>query len=187
MSRRLIYVVGPSGAGKDSVLYWLRKHLPATAPVHWARRTIDRPPSGVPEAEDHASVDTTTFAKMVNERLFAMHWDANGHRYGVPHCELNVLNLPNYCVMVNGSRVHLPTAAQSYPGLTVLHITADPLVLRERLIRRGRETLEAIEARLKRNIPLSLPSGCALLEVRNNATLEQVGQELMERLLADDF
>jgi ribose 1,5-bisphosphokinase PhnN len=61
MNRRLIYVVGPSGAGKDSVLSWLRQHTPLAAPVHWARRTIDRPKVNLPNAEDHFSVDKATF------------------------------------------------------------------------------------------------------------------------------
>ena len=28
MNQRLVYVVGPSGAGKDSLLAWLREHAP---------------------------------------------------------------------------------------------------------------------------------------------------------------
>lgn len=39
----LIYVVGPSGAGKDSVLAWLRQRIPASQGVHFAQRCIDRP------------------------------------------------------------------------------------------------------------------------------------------------
>ena len=55
MNARLIYVMGPSGAGKDSVLGWLREHLPAEMPVHWARRTITRPASAGGEA--HEAID----------------------------------------------------------------------------------------------------------------------------------
>lgn len=187
MNRRLIYVVGPSGAGKDSVLSWLRQHTPGSAPVHWARRTIDRLNSAEPGAEDHEHVDAVAFEQLVTDSSFAMQWDANAHRYGIRHAELIRLNDSSGCVMVNGSRVHLPTAARDYPGLTVVHITATPDVLRQRLLARGRESKQAIEARMMRQIPLEIPLGCALVEVHNNSTLDKVGQQLLVQLDAFEF
>jgi ribose 1,5-bisphosphokinase len=53
-------------------------------------------------------------------------------------------------VMVNGSRAYLDEAKRRFPGLTVLHITAPTEVLRARLLARGRENEQAIEARLSR-------------------------------------
>ena len=40
---RLVYVAGPSGAGKDSVIEFARQHLPPGAKVRFAQRTITRP------------------------------------------------------------------------------------------------------------------------------------------------
>ena len=37
MSQRLIFVMGPSGAGKDSVLEWLRQHLPEQQLVQYSK------------------------------------------------------------------------------------------------------------------------------------------------------
>jgi ribose 1,5-bisphosphokinase len=182
MNRRLIYVVGPSGAGKDSVLLWMRQHTPESAPVHWARRTIDRPNSTEPGAENHEQVDTAAFEALVADAAFSMHWDANTHRYGIRHSELESLNDSSWCVMVNGSRAHLPLAARDYPGLTVLHITATPAVLYQRLLARGRESKQAIEARMLRHIPLDIPTGCALVEVHNDSTLDEAGQQLQAQL-----
>ncbi len=184
MNRRLIYVVGPSGAGKDSVLSWLREHTPASAPVYWARRTINRSASNDPRDEAHESVASPDFERLVGDAAFAMQWEANTHQYGIRQSELRYLNDPMFSVMVNGSRAHLPIAAHDYPGLTVLHITADAAVLRERLQRRGRESAEAIEARLKRNIDFSVPNGCTLIEINNTTTLEMAGQQLMDQLRA---
>ena len=56
---RLVYCMGPSGAGKDSLLDWLRAHLPTPCPVHWAQRTISR--SAMPGGEAHESVSPETF------------------------------------------------------------------------------------------------------------------------------
>jgi ribose 1,5-bisphosphokinase len=88
---------------------------------------------------------------------------------------------------VNGSRAHLPDAASAYPGLTVLHITADRVVLRERLMRRGRESIDAIEARLKRHVELTAPSGCSWIEIRNDTTVDAAGEQLLAYLQTYDF
>ncbi len=179
MKAKLIYVVGPSGAGKDSLLNWLRAHLAADLPVAWARRTINRP--AALDGELHESVATDEFNQLLSSQQFAMHWAANDHLYGIRHAELRSLADPNW-VFVNGSRPHIPQAAQLYPGMTVLHITADKEVLRERLLSRGRESSQAIENRLDRMPKLQVPSGCQLIEIHNHERLETTGQQLLEAL-----
>ena len=179
MNQRLIYVVGPSGAGKDSLLNWLRAHVPSHLPVAWARRTINRP--GTTDGELHESVTTAQFDALIESQQLAVHWAANEHLYGIRHTELEPLKHRQW-IFVNGSRAHLPVAAQEYPGLTVLHITADIEVLRQRLKSRGRETLEAIENRLQRIPPLVVPMGCTLIEIQNNHSLETSGHKLILEL-----
>jgi len=184
MNAKLIYVVGPSGAGKDSLLNWLRSHLAADLPVVWARRTINRPVA--PEGEMHESVSSDVFNQLLTAQQFAMHWAANEHLYGIRHEELRSL-ADQVWVFVNGSRQHLPQAAQLYPGMTVLHITADKEVLRERLLSRGRESKQAIENRLDRTPKLQVPSGCQLIEIHNHERLDSTGPQLLQllRLLPD--
>lgn len=182
MNQRLIYVVGPSGAGKDSLLSWLRQQTPVSAPVHWARRTINRPNSEDPRSEQHEAVDDAVFEGLLASDQFAMHWQANSHRYGIRNSELSLLKNHNYSVFVNGSRAHLPQAALAFPQLTVLHITADLSVLRERLRLRARESDAAIEARLHRTVDLDLPTGCHLVEIENNTSLEVSGRQLLLHL-----
>lgn len=179
MNQRLIYVVGPSGAGKDSLLNWLRVHLPSHLPVAWARRTINRP--GTTEGESHESVTTAQFDALLESQQLALHWAANDQLYGVRHTQLAPLKQGQW-IFVNGSRAHLPVAARQYPGLTVLHITADIDVLQQRLRSRGRETVEAIENRLQRIPPLAVPLGCTWIEIQNNHSLETSGQQLLLEL-----
>jgi ribose 1,5-bisphosphokinase len=179
MNARLIYVVGPSGAGKDSLLHWLRQHLPTSLPVHWARRTINRPCTS--EGEMHESVNTLEYAQLLATEQLAMHWQANDHLYGIRQTELAPLAQQQW-VFVNGSRAHLPQAARLCPGLTVLHITASTEVLRQRLLGRGRESLKAIENRLQRSIALQLPPACALIEIHNHDSLESSGRQLLAAL-----
>jgi ribose 1,5-bisphosphokinase len=179
MNGRLIYIVGPSGAGKDSLLAWVREHLPASAPLHWARRAITRPADAGGEA--HECLDTEGFENVVQAQGFAMHWQANGLRYGIRREELAHLThaVQGQWVLLNGSRAYLPEAARLYPGMTVIHITADAKVLRQRLAKRGRESAQEIERRIERAVALQVPEGSALHEVRNNDQLEAAGRQLM--------
>jgi ribose 1,5-bisphosphokinase len=174
MNTRLIYVMGPSGAGKDSVLGWLREHLPTGMPVHWARRTITRPAAAGGEA--HEATDAPSFEQWRKQDAFALAWHANGLDYGVRHSELAGLQQGRW-VLVNGSRGHLPQALQSHPGLQVVHITADPETLLQRLTQRQRETPEQIQQRVERASAFVVPPGA--IEIRNNGTLNQAGQQLL--------
>lgn len=181
MSPHLIYVVGPSGAGKDSLLNWLRAHLPSTDRIHWARRTIDRPPST--EGEVHESVSSEAFNHLLETQQLAMYWSANANQYGIRHSELSQHPHGSW-IFVNGSRAHLPVAASSFNELTVLHITAQPEVLQQRLLARGRESQEAIEQRLRRTPPLKVPATCQIVEFLNHEPLETSGPKLHHALAA---
>lgn len=177
MNERLVYVMGPSGAGKDSVLGWLREHLPHDLPVHWARRTITRPLSAGGEA--HEAIDTARFVQLQHQGEFAMAWQANGLHYGVRQAELAGLQRGQW-VLVNGSRGHLQQAQQTHPGLRVVHITADPATLMQRLIARQRETPEQIQQRVARASAFPIPPGT--IQIHNNSTLSQAGRDLMQAL-----
>ena len=176
---RLIYCMGPSGAGKDSLLDWLRAHLPTPCPVHWAQRTISR--SAMPGGEAHESVSPEAFAVLRHEQAFALHWDANGLGYGVRHAQLAPLAQGEW-VLLNGSRAYLPDALVRFPDLVAVHITASPQVLHERLLARGRETREEVEARVQRALAYSPPPGAASLEVHNDGALGDAGQRLLNAL-----
>ena len=157
---RLVYCMGPSGAGKDSLLDWLRAHLPTPCPVHWAQRTISR--SAMPGGEAHESVSPETFVALRHELAFALHWEANGLGYGVRHAQLAPL-AQGHWVLLNGSRAYLPEALARFPDLVAVHITASPQVLRERILSRGRESPEQVEARVQRAMAYTPPPGTVSL------------------------
>jgi ribose 1,5-bisphosphokinase len=103
-SQRLIVIVGPSGAGKDSIIRaWLAAQ-PLAQRAHHARRTINRP---VDQHEDHEVVDSTGFRQACAAGEFAFHWQAHGLDYGVRHAALAPL-VQGHWVVLNGSRAHLP-------------------------------------------------------------------------------
>lgn len=79
-----------------------------------------------------------------------MAWHANGLAYGIPLEIDEWLNVGRH-VLMNGSRANLRQAQERYPTLLPVLLTVKDDVLRERLLRRGRETPEQIDARLARN------------------------------------
>lgn len=177
MNHRLIYVMGPSGAGKDSVLDWLRHALPVIRPITWARRTITRPVQSGGEA--HEALDKPAFDQLHAAGHFAMAWQANGLDYGVRREQLAALSAGQW-VLVNGSRGYLNVALQRHCGMTVVHITAPPGVLEQRLLSRGRETPAQIQARVARAVAFTAPPGT--IEIHNVTTVERAGTNLLQAL-----
>jgi ribose 1,5-bisphosphokinase len=179
MSHRLIYTIGPSGAGKDSVLAWLGQHLPAGRAVHFARRVIDRPVQANGEA--HESLSTADFLAQRALQAFALDWTANGHHYGVRHAELSALECEQW-VFVNGSREYLDKALDRFPAMVVLHITAHIDILATRLEGRRRESAKQIAARLSRKEIFQPEDKCAFIDVKNDSTLDDAGHRVLQAL-----
>lgn len=176
---RLIYLIGPSGAGKDSLIRWVKHNLPPGAPVEFARRTITREPEQ--NGEPHHVVDAAAFDQLHQEGRFSLAWRANGHGYGIGK-EVHAWLKRGLTVVVNGSREHLPDALRTFPGLELVHVTAPAELLNERLARRGRESAAEIEGRLARGA-FSPPADVPLLEIRNDGEIESAGRVLRAMLL----
>lgn len=147
MSGRLIYLMGPSGSGKDSLLSSAREHLAARG-CRIVRRVITRSAEAL--GEDAIGVSLAEFERLEQAGAFAMSWRANGLAYGIPR-QIDDWLAADQDVLVNGSRAYLGEARRRYPTLQALLLTVDPVVLRQRLLARGRETLAQVEARLARN------------------------------------
>lgn len=147
MDGRLIYLMGPSGSGKDSLIEAARAPLHAIN-CEVVRRVITRSAESV--GEDAIGVSRVEFALRREQGDFALCWHANGLDYGIP-IVIDEWLKEGRNVLVNGSRGHLVQAQSRYPTLVPILLTVKDIVLRERLGRRGRESLVEIEARLRRN------------------------------------
>ena len=164
-ARRLIVVVGPSGAGKDSVLRAWCQALGAAAPV-FAQRVITRAPD---DTEAHEAVTGGDFAGLRSRGLLATWWRAHGLDYGVRWRQLEPL-VHGRWVVLNGSRAHLPALRRQAPGLRVVEVSAPAPVLARRLAARAREDALARDGRLARAI--ETPTD-AELTVVNDGELQQ--------------
>jgi ribose 1,5-bisphosphokinase len=147
MDGRLIYLMGPSGSGKDSLIEAARELLRALN-CNVMRRVITRSAESV--GEDAIEVSREEFERRRSQGDFALSWQANGLDYGIP-TRMDQWLKDGRDVLINGSRGHLAEALQRYPTLLPVLLTVKDEVLRERLLRRGRESPAEIEARLRRN------------------------------------
>jgi ribose 1,5-bisphosphokinase len=161
---RLIAVVGPSGVGKDSVMQGICATLPD---MHLVRRVITRA-AGL-GGEDYEAVSDDDFTAMAESGAFAVHWAAHGLRYGIPATVSAHLNCGTDC-LANFSRKALGEAAEAFPALLVLNITAAPETLAARLAARGRETEAEMAARLLQ-AQKPLPQGLNVLHLPNDGPL----------------
>lgn len=165
---RLIFLVGPSGSGKDSLIDASRERL-AAAGVEIARRVITR--SAEAKGEAAHGVTAEQFETLRSQGAFAMHWRANGLDYGIPR-QVDQWLAAGRAVLVNGSRAYLAEARQRYPDLLAVLVEVKPEVLRQRLLARGRESAEEVEQRLARNARLQTIAGPAVHVLDNSTTLE---------------
>ena len=163
----LVGVVGPSGAGKDTLMDGARAALAGDARFVFARRVITRPAAA--GGEDHQPASADDFAQMRDQGDFALWWNAHGLSYGIP-ARIAAEAGQGRVVVANLSRGVLAEAAARFP-LLVLEITA-PLDLRAaRLAARGRESVEDVARRLSREAPL--PEGLDIRRVVNDGPPEQ--------------
>lgn len=175
---RLIYLMGPSGSGKDSVLEALEGRL-ENRRCRIARRIITR---GVdPGGEQAAAVSFQAFEARESAGGFAMSWRANGLAYGIG-LEINAWLADGYLVVINGSRGYLDEARRRYPQLEAILLEVEPAVLRSRLLTRARESAAQIEARMARSALFADRRGSAtegVLHIDNSGPLERAVEQML--------
>ena len=171
----LVLVVGPSGAGKDSLLNAAREAFRDDLRMIFARRVITRPAD--PYGENHEPVSETEFAA----RDFALSWSAHGLHYGIPAAVLDAAPV----VVANVSRGVIADTARRY-DVRVIEVAAPPEILAARLAARGRESNVDVARRLARIA--DIPDGVAVETVWNDGTLEEGIERfiLALRRVADD-
>jgi ribose 1,5-bisphosphokinase len=158
MSGPLVYVMGPSGAGKDSVLDRARAMLSIDLPVVFAHRYITRPADI--GGENHVALSPREFALRRAHGLFAFHWQAHGNDYGIGS-EIQAWRDAGLTVVVSGSREHFRTLDGAREDTVPVLITASAERLKERLLKRGREDAAAGGARRPRPRALAISTSPA--------------------------
>ena len=166
----LVLVVGPSGAGKDTLIDAARAHFTGDARVAFCRRFITRRDQ---TSESHVPVSVDEFWRMAEAKEFFLAWEAHGLSYGIGADALAALR-EGRTVVANVSRRVIGEARARWPRTRVIQVTAHTDVLRERLASRGRETADGIGTRLKRAEKIPLEAAAWLTEVDNSGDLAEV-------------
>lgn len=170
----MIAVVGPSGAGKDSLINLAREHYRKDPRIGFVQRVITRPADGA--TEDHVPTSLEDFEARERDGRFAVTWGAHGLRYGIP-IETLAEVAAGKVLLANGSRAALDRFRAAYPAVAVLEITARPDVIAARLAQRGRESAREIEMRLARDTGDWRPD-CPHARIDNSGSLEQAVEQL---------
>jgi len=145
---RLILVVGPSGAGKDTLLGLAKAACAEDPNIVFPRRVITRQASA---SEDNEEVSAGTFQEALARNEYAMHWEAHGHCYALSRAIDDEIRA-GHTVVANVSRTVVAAMRTAYANVLVVSITAPPDVLAERLALRKRASDGKIENRLHRAV-----------------------------------
>jgi guanylate kinase len=145
---RAVVITGPSGVGKGTLIRSLRERMPE---LELSVSATTRPPrAGEVDGVDYHFLDTDEFAERVAAGDFVEHADYAGARYGTLRSELETRTAAGRPVVLEielqGARqvrATLPSAVQVFIAPPSLE------ALRARLIGRGTDGPEQIEARLR--------------------------------------
>ena len=150
---KLVLVVGPSGAGKDTLLRLAQAACADDPSIVFVRRVVTREAS---DAEDNEQVSLEGFRDAQARGAFAVHWEAHGHAYGLPRSIEDDIRAGR-TVVANVSRTVLSALRHAYANVLVISITAPADVLAERLAMRKRSSDGNIAQRLARTVQDSEP------------------------------
>ncbi|MEM9012689.1 MAG: phosphonate metabolism protein/1,5-bisphosphokinase (PRPP-forming) PhnN [Pseudomonadota bacterium] len=165
MSRGCLYpVVGPSGAGKDTLIDAARAARPD---IHVPNRWITRAEGA--GGEVHVAATEAAFEAERTAGGFAFHWRAHGLAYGIP-AEIEGHLAAGRSVVFNGSRGILAEARARFAPLRIIVVTAPDAVLAARLAARGRETAADIAERLSR-AHYAVPDGDDVTVIQNDGSV----------------
>jgi ribose 1,5-bisphosphokinase len=142
-----VLVVGPSGAGKDTLIQGARESCANDPSVVFPRRVVTRPSSS---AEDHDTMLDAAFSAAVADGAFALWWGAHGNQYGIP-ASIDADIRAGKTVVCNVSRTVVEPARRKYAYVAGVLVTAPADVLAARLAGRNRPSDGDVKARIARS------------------------------------
>jgi ribose 1,5-bisphosphokinase len=160
----LVVVVGPSGAGKDTLIALARAICADDPRIVFPRRIVTRPASA---AEDHDSATPFAFDAAIGQGAYAFWWEAHGLKYALS-AAIDAALRAGKTVVCNVSRAVVGQLRARYARLTVVMVTAPKDLLLARLAARGRESGGGVAERLDRAAP-------AIDDLAPDVTIENIG------------
>jgi ribose 1,5-bisphosphokinase len=174
---RLILVVGPSGAGKDTLIGLARAACADDASIVFPRRVVTREASSF---EDNERVNLDVFRQAIVRGDFAVHWEAHGHCYGLPGAIDGDIRAGR-TVIANVSRTVVEALRRAYAEVIVVSITAPPEILSQRLAARARRSDGELADRLRRAVDDAAPD----VTIINIGSVEDHAREFVQVIKPD--
>lgn len=171
---RLLLVVGPSGAGKDTLIGLAQAACTGDTNVVFPQRIVTREASSF---ENNEAVSPMQFGQMLAHGDFAFQWEVHGLRYGVPRSIVEDIRA-GHAVVVNASRTIVEFARRSYANVTVVSVTAPPEMLAQRLAARARPSDGQLDDRLRRAVVTAVPD----VVINNVGRAEDHAAELLQAI-----
>jgi guanylate kinase len=143
----LIVISGPSGVGKDSLLWRLKE---SDQPFHFVVTATDRPPRpGEVHGVDYFFVTTEEFARMIEQDELLEHAIVYGQHKGVPKQQVREALTSSKDVIMRIDVQGAATIRQQAPEAVLIFLTAaseEELV--QRLRNRGGDSVEQLQKRI---------------------------------------
>lgn len=174
------FVVGPSGAGKDSLIDGARKQLSDMGRYRFVQRVITRP-AGSP-GENHIPMTLVEFDNALKKKQFLVSWKAHQLYYGIPIAVCEQLNNGIH-VIANGSRSVIRELTKKVERLIVIEITAPTELLLERIIERRRENEDEARVRVERVVE-DYPDTVRVISINNNSSLDEGVDKFTQALVS---
>lgn len=175
---RLVLVVGPSGAGKDTLIGLAKAACGDDRTIVFSRRVVTREGS---TSEDNEHLSPASFAEALARGEFAMHWRAHGHLYGLRRAIDDEIR-GGRTVVVNVSRTVVEAMRRAYADVMVVSVTAPPEARAERLAGRARSSDGEMALRLERVVDeTAVAPDVTILNIGN---AEEHAQRLIEIIRA---
>ncbi|MFX0124189.1 MAG: hypothetical protein ACFFAE_11175, partial [Candidatus Hodarchaeota archaeon] len=133
----LVFVVGRSGSGKDTIMRNVANILLfENIPVNILQRNITRPPD---KTEESLYVSEEEFLLKKSQKEYVLTWFVYNNWYGCPRIPLEESLHRGEIVLVNISRRILQEAREKYPQSKIVLIVVKDEIAEKRLKERGRE------------------------------------------------
>jgi ribose 1,5-bisphosphokinase len=172
MAGGFVFVVGPSGAGKDTLIRLACTELRNDSRFSFPRRLVTRAASAW---EDNDTIDEESFARGHAVGAFTLSWRAHGLGYALPGSCRDAAEA-GQVVVCNLSRALVEVAREKLPNVSVVEVTAPVAVLVARLALRGRSEDGDIGARIARS--RALGEVAADFTIVNEGAPETAGRKL---------
>lgn len=157
--KKIVLIVGASGVGKDTLLRGIKEKVDA----NFLKRYITREPDS---NESNYYLDKNAFLTLKEKNYFISTWEAHENCYAIAK-----EHIKNGVNIISISRGAIKDFEKIFDEVATINITIPKELLRQRLLKRGRESKEQIEKRIQRSYPQIECKN--LIEFDNSDTLEK--------------